>query len=245
MNKLSYCADVKNTLKSNLSKRNCCNRTFRNTMKYCENDVRLPNELSRLSEKFKCGMCRNELLKAFFINFGSVTDPEKEYHLEFAFKNRWECDFIRQILVESGFSPKDGIRKDCYILYFKESGAIEDILAFMGANSAAFDFMNKKIVKELRNSTNRIVNCETANIEKSINASQKYIEAIKILKENDLFETLPPQLYQTAVLREKYKQMSLSELAENCDPKISKSGVKHRLEKIMEIAKDVKNQGGD
>ena len=117
---------------------------------------------------------------------------------------------------------------------------MEDFLAYIGASAAAFDIMNAKIVKEFRNSVNRQVNCDTANIEKQLEASKKYVDAIRYLTETGAITKLPENLQQTARLRLENEQVSLAELGNLCEPKVSKSGMKHRMEKLLEYAESIR-----
>ena len=198
-------------------------------------------------EGCRCETCLSVLIRAMFVRFGAMTDPEKRYHLEFTFRSEAERDAATVILENAGFTmhasvrhPKNGQEK--WILYYKSSSDMEDFLAYIGASAAAFDIMNAKIVKEFRNSVNRQVNCDTANIEKQLEASKKYIDAIRILTETGAISKLPETLQKTAKLRLEYEQVSLAELGNLCEPKVSKSGMKHRMEKLLEYASGLLNE---
>ena len=171
---------------------------------------------------------------------GGVTDPQKRYHLDFTVSNETDRDAIVDALERVGFTAGTTLRKEKFVVYFKDNDVISDLLAFLGATSAAFDVMNSKIMKEVRNNANRLVNCDTANITKALNASQKYLEAIAYIKENGGLTALPSELREAAELRETYKQASLNELAGKCQPPITKSGMKHRLEKLLAHAEELK-----
>jgi len=135
--------------------------------------------------------------------------------------------------------------RETWILYYKSTAEMEDFLAYIGASGAAFDIMNAKIVKEFRNSVNRQVNCDTANIEKQVEASKKYIEAIRLLIDTGAITKLPEALQKTARLRLEYDQVSLTELGNLCEPKVSKSGMKHRMEKLLEYAVSLQAEAED
>ncbi|MBQ6262884.1 MAG: DNA-binding protein WhiA [Clostridia bacterium] len=201
------------------------------------------DKLFRLLSLPRCENCKAELLKALFVVFGTVTDPDKGLHLEFLAKDPLSRDFIRQVLISSGFDPKTSARNGYFTCYFKDGDVIKDVFGKMGVNSVVFDVINRKMIGEIRNSANRLVNFETANIKKSIGASAKYIEAIKYLDSLGMVSTLPPELEEAANLRMENFQMSLSELARQTKPPVSKSGFLHRLDRILEIAEKVKKRG--
>lgn len=239
MAKKSFCSEVKQSLIKNEPRKKCCTVTLTDTERILSEDG--GSELKEAFERIRCDGCLKEFLKAAFIALGSVSNPEKEYHLEFAVKNESDFDTLALALEKSGFTPGKSCRRGKFLLYFKSNEAISDLLAFIGANKAAFDVMNTKIVKEIRNSANRLVNCDTANIEKAISASHKYIAAIELLAEHGVLTALPQELRETAELRIQFSQASLSELAAKSNPPITKSGMKHRLEKLLKAAEEVQD----
>jgi DNA-binding protein WhiA len=149
---------------------------------------------------------------------------------------------LLELLSDLGFYFKIRLRQNKYVVYSKDSETIEDFLASIGANNATFTLMNNKIVKELRNNANRVKNCDDANIDKSLNASQKYLSAIKYLIESNNITRLPDQLKETAYLRLENKELNYAELGRKFSPVISKSGVFHRLEKIAELSEEFKKE---
>ncbi len=210
-------------------------------------DINAAAELKRLGEGCLCESCQSVLLRAMFVRWGTVTDPEKRYHLELTFINEDERDTADGILQNAGLCLHPSVRrgangKEKYLLYYKSSTDMEDFLATIGASGAVFALMNTKIVKEFRNSVNRQVNCDTANIGKQLEASKKYIEAIQYLNETGAMNRLPEALRETARLRLEYDQLSLADLGSLCEPKVSKSGMKHRMEKLLEFAKSVQEE---
>ena len=136
-----------------------------------------------------------------------------------------------------GFSPKASRRKANAITYFKQSNAIEDVLTAMGAPLAAMALMNAKAEKDLRGSVNRRVNCDAANLDKAVDAAQGQIEAIYKLEARGMLEELPVKLKEAVDLRMAHPELTLSQLAELCDPPVSKSAFNHRLRKLMELAR--------
>lgn len=180
--------------------------------------------------------CRTAFFRGAFLAGGSVTDPEKGYHLELTTSHFNVSREMPALLRESGFEPKSAQRKANYITYFKQSEAIEDFLTGIGAAVAAMEIMNAKVEKHLRGSVNRRVNCESANLDKTVDAAMGQIEAIRTLEERGLLDELPEKLKQTAILRRENPELTLSELAALCQPPITKSALNHRLRKLLALA---------
>ncbi|MFR5876698.1 MAG: DNA-binding protein WhiA [Eubacterium sp.] len=188
---------------------------------------------------FTCPKCPNAFLAGVFLSCGTVSSPEKDYHLEFTVAYMNLSKSFITFLQELELSPKLTNRKGYNIVYFKESETIEDCLYLMGAASSMFDMMNVKIVKEIRNSANRKANCEAANIEKMVNAASPQIAAILKIQDKKGLEYLTPALREMAEIRLDNPDTSLSELAEMFNPPLSKSGVNHRLKRIVKIAEEL------
>lgn len=184
---------------------------------------------------FKCQHCKEYFLKGLFLTYGTINDPEKSYRLELVFNKETDVKQIINFLNEIGISPKQVERNQKHVIYFKDSEMISDFLAYAGANNSAFTIMNSKIMKELRNDVNRVTNCDSANINKMVNASRKYCEAINGLIELDLFDELPDTLKEMAQKRLEFNNLNYLDLGKKFNPPISKSGVYHRLEKILEF----------
>ena len=191
------------------------------------------------TRNFTCPECHNAFLAGAFLSCGTVSSPEKDYHLEFSVPYYNLSKSLVTLMFEMELEPKTTTRKGYNIVYFKDSGMIEDCLYIMGAASSMFEMMNVKIVKEIRNSANRRANCETANIEKTVSAAMPQIEAIVKIKKEKGLDSLPPSLKETAELRLQNPDLSLSEFAELFDPPISRSGANHRLRRLMRIAGDL------
>ena len=181
--------------------------------------------------------CRAAFLRGVFLAGGSVTDPAKRYHLELATSHAQASRELQALLADMGRRPKQVARGGYQVTYFKNSDQIEDLLTVMGAPISAMELMNTRAEKELRNGVNRRVNCESANLDKAVEAAQEQLEAIRRLYELDRVETLTPQLKETIVLRETYPELTLSELAGEFDPPITKSCLNHRLRKLVELSK--------
>ena len=194
-------------------------------------------ELKKLLDK-EC--CRKAYLRGAFLGGGAVSDPEKAYHLEIIARSKWIALEVADIMNGFGLNARITKHNRNHVVYLKDGERIVDFLNIIGAHTALMEVENIRILKEMRNNVNRIVNCETANLEKTINASLRQIEKIKRLKDHMGFERLPRGLKDIAELRIKYHDASLKELGEMLSPPIGKSGVNHRLRKLEEIADRIK-----
>lgn len=181
--------------------------------------------------------CRMAFMRGVFLAGGSVTDPHKNYHLELITSHYNVSNEMVSVLFEMGFTARNLRRGGNCVTYFKQSEVIEDLLTTLGAPVSAMTIMNAKVEKEMRNSINRKVNCDTANVEKMVNAAQGQIEAIRALQASGVLETLSPKLAQTARLRLANPEASLTELAAKADPPVTKSCLNHRLRKLVELSK--------
>lgn len=188
---------------------------------------------------FGCESCPNAFIAGAFLSCGTVSSPEKDYHLEFNISYLNLAKSFITLFNEFDLTPKLVTRKGYNVVYFKDSEAIEDFLYIMGAVSSMFEMMNIKIVKEIRNTANRKANCETANIEKTVQASMPQIEAILKIKKKKGLDYLSKPLREMAQARLDNPDLSLAELAASFDPPISKSGANHRLKRLEEIAKEL------
>ena len=180
--------------------------------------------------------CRLAFLRGAFLAGGSVTDPQKGYHLELATTHLRVSRELNTLLLELGYAPKETTRKANYISYFKQSEAIEDLLTAIGAPIAAMTLMNTKAEKFLRNGVNRRVNCEAANVDKTVDAALEQRRAIQILRKSGALDELTPKLQEAAQLREAHPELSLSQLAALCDPPVTKSSLSHRLRKLIQLS---------
>ncbi|QEK13578.1 DNA-binding protein WhiA [Crassaminicella thermophila] len=202
-------------------------------------DYAIPKELI---EK-KC--CKRAYLRGAFLGAGSVSDPEKTYHLEFVTSSEEHSEGLKDLINYFELGAKIVQRKSSYVVYLKEGDRIVDLLNIMGAYSALLNLENIRIVKQVRNNVNRIVNCETANLSKIVNASMRQIKNIEYIQKTAGFKILPDGLREIAELRLEYKEASLKELGQMLNPPVGKSGVNHRLRKIEKIAEKLKHSEGD
>lgn len=184
----------------------------------------------------KKSCCRRAFLRGAFLSCGSISDPKKGYHLEFVCNNRPQALQLKEVLAQFTIEAKIVCRKKYFVVYLKEGAQIVDLLNIMEAHVSLMNLENLRILKEMRNSINRRVNCETANIQKTVKASTRQVEDILYLKDHYGFSRLPENLREMAEVRLEYPDASLKELGEYLSPPVGKSGVNHRLRKLSELA---------
>lgn len=197
------------------------------------------------ADLLKKNCCRASFLKGTFLAGGSVTDPQKKtYHLEMVTHNEEFANGLVYLMNLQGMKAKVGIRKDQYLAYLKDSNAIVRFFSLIDAHTAVIKLEEVKVIKGMRGEVNRIVNCETANLEKTLNAAWEQVEMINELIRRSGLQKLPANLRKTAELRLTYPEASLQELGEVHSPPISKSAVNHRLRQIRDYAKKILNTAG-
>ncbi|ACV64632.1 protein of unknown function DUF199 [Desulfofarcimen acetoxidans DSM 771] len=199
------------------------------------------DEDGQLSEKIKAGLitrtcCKKAYLRGAFLGGGSVNNPEGDYHLEIITNKEQHALDIAGVMRKFDLSAKVSTRKNWYVVYLKESEQIITCLNVMGAHTALLDFENARIYKDMRNQVNRLVNCETANLNKTVDAAVRQLECIKLIEGLVGLEKLPKSLRRTAELRLQNPEVSLRELGDLLEPKAGKSCVNHRMRKLEKIA---------
>lgn len=183
--------------------------------------------------------CKGAFLKGAFLAGGSVTDPAKGYHIELTTTHSSVARECNSLMYEVlGVQPKSAARAGGYVLYFKQSDMISDCLTYLGAPLAAMGIIEAKLEKELNNKVNRRCNCDDANTSKVVEAAQEQLSAIRFLRERGLFEKLPEKLKQAVCAREENPEASLTELAAMMEPPISKPAMNHRLQKLVQMARE-------
>jgi len=180
--------------------------------------------------------CRRSFIRGAFLTGGAITNPTKSYHLELVTDHYNVSRETYSLLLDMGFFPKEASRSGNYIIYFKQSSAIEDLLTLIGAPLHAMELMSAKIEKDVRNTVNRKVNCDTANVSKTVDASAAQIKAIMMIEAAGAYEALPEKLKQTADLRLQNPELSIKELAEISTPPVTKSCLNHRLRKLLDMS---------
>ena len=193
----------------------------------------------------RCGHCFSAFVASAFLCCGTMTDPSKEYNLEFLCPRYNLAKDLEGILAEHEFTPRRTVRKGVNVIYVKASEQVADLLTFMGAGGAAKQIMDHKMFKELRNKTNRLNNCEMANIDKVVTANVAARRAIEYLQEKGDFDALPAPLRQAAQLRLDWPDLSLAQLVQKSPEPISKSGLSHRLKKLEQLADELRQRRND
>ena len=212
--------------------------------------TRLIDSEGEISEEFSTnqnsvvhhGCCKRAFLRGAFMASGSMSHPEKSYHIEIVCAMEEKAEQIQGLINSFGLDAKVILRKKSYVVYLKEGSQIVDLLNIMEAPISLMEMENVRILKEMRNSVNRKVNCETANINKTVSASTKQTEDIRLIQEKIGLEKLPEGLQEIAELRLAYPDASLKELGDLLSEPLGKSGVNHRLRKLSEIAEDIRNK---
>lgn len=184
----------------------------------------------------KNSCCKRAFLRGAFLSVGSMSDPRKGYHLEFVCTSEKKAKQLQEVIREFDIEAKIVLRKKYYVVYLKEGSAIVDLLNVCEAPVSLMNLENLRILKEMRNSVNRRVNCETANISKTVNASARQIEDIEYIREHYGLGRLPEALREMAEVRLENPDAPLKELGECMTPPVGKSGVNHRLRKLSELA---------
>ena len=184
--------------------------------------------------------CKRAYIRGAFLAGGSLSDPEKAYHLEIVNADRMKADKLTEMINSFGLNARIIKRKSHYVVYLKEGENIVDLLNIMGAHISLMNMENLRIVKDMRNHVNRQVNCETSNLSKTVEASIKQINDINTIAHMKGLEFLNDQLKEAAELRLMYEEASLKEIGAMLSPPVSKSGVNHRLRKISEIAENLR-----
>ncbi len=236
----SFSSRVKKSISEIVPRNGCCRKTEQMIRKAL--DAYDLDAASECADRFRCKECADAFLRRLFIAFGTVTDPNKSYHLELSFTNEAFREKVAEVMRGIDLSPKFGTRRDRFTLYFKSSEAIGDFLAHIGAQDAVFELINLKLIKEATIGINRQNNFEAANMKKTVRANIAYINAVKYLIESGNFDSLPDDLRMTGRLRIDNDTASMSELGRLHSPTISKSGVKHRLDRLASIAESIKKR---
>lgn len=189
----------------------------------------------------KQACCRRTFIRGAFLSCGSISDPTKGYHLEFVCNNRTQAEQLQEIIGQFDIEAKIVCRKKYFVVYVKEGAGIVELLNIMEAHVALMNLENLRILKEMRNSINRRVNCEAANIQKTVQASTRQVEDIIYLRDYYGFSRLPDNLREMAEVRLAYPEAALKELGEYLSPPVGKSGVNHRLRKLSELAEKLRS----
>ena len=199
-----------------------------------------PPDAERVREMIKKSCCRKAFLREAFICAGSVSDPHGDYHLEFACRDAEFASFVADAARSFDIGAKTTERGRSTVVYLKDGEDIARLFNVIGAHKSLLEFEDLRILKEMRSGVNRRVNCDTANIRKSVNASAAQVERIRKLEESGMLDKLDEPLKEAARVRLSDPEATLSQLADMCEPPVSKSGMNHRLQKLLKLADEVK-----
>ena len=227
---MSFTQDVKNEIGSSMPKEDHCLRA--------ELFAFLMEEGNAVTDRslLENDCCKRAFLRGAFLERGSFSDPFKSNDLEFTFSRKDAADLVREILESFEIRGKMVERNGRYVVYLKDGDLISEFLLQIGANKALLAFENARVVKDVKNSVNRRVNFETANLRKAANAGVLRAQDIEKIEKTIGLDVLPENLREAALLRKEYPDVTLQELGEMMDPPVGKSGVNHRLRKLHEIA---------
>ena len=234
---MSYSNKVKELLMEKSEKKNkrkCC--------KAVSLYGRFINSKDAKTAEFACNNCKKSFFRELFLSSGSISDPKDAYHLEFAISDEKIALDIKNIAETENIFLKYVKRRNKHVLYLKSSEQIEDFLYYIDIPQISFELMETKILKDFRNNANRLNNFDNANLGKISNASAEQIKAIDFIIKKGKFNSLPDELKQTANLRIENIEMSISEIGEISNPPVSKSGIKHRMQRIINIAKELEER---
>lgn len=237
---MSFSARVKEELNKKVHKAPHCRKAYEAAIR-CFGKRETETVAEDLLQK---GCCIRSYIRGAFMAAGSISDPEKGYHFEIVSWNEQAANQLIEKFSLFEIEAKKVERKGHIVIYIKEGAQIVDALNVMEAHNALMDLENVRILKEVRNSVNRQVNCETANINKTVNAAVKQVEDIEYIKVHMGLDELPLQLKEAARIRLEYPEAPLKELADLMCPPVGKSGINHRLRKLSQIAEDLREKNG-
>ena len=219
---------------------NCEENNYKIEMQGKNFCITYPRRKIKISDENRSEEENKALVRGAFMSSGSVNNPKNVYHLEIVFNNEENAMKIKKALECEEIESKVLKRKNIFLLYIKDGENISKFLAFIGANKSVLEFEDERVIKDMRNRVNRLVNCETANLNKTISSSVKQIEDIKLIKQKKKFDKLTVKEQELANLRLENPDLSLSELGKLLEIPISKSGVNHRLEGIAKLAEELR-----
>ena len=236
---MSFSQDIKNEILNIKNNRTCCRNVQRAAELLTEGQDANITELKKYIKENNC--CKKAFLRGLFLGTGCIVDPNTDYHFEVTAKTKKNANSILEIINNILRFEAKLIKRSAhlYVIYIKESEQISMVLSYLGANKALFDYENIRVERSIKNNINRSINCETANLTKTISAAYKQLIAIEKLEKNNMIEKLPQELKEICHLRKENPEMSLGDLASLCSSKISKSGINHRLNKIIDIASKI------
>ena len=235
---MSFSQDIKDEIIAHKNKKCCLDALRYGEMVTEETKPDFEKEIAHNIKKKLC--CKKAYIKGVFLGSGCIVNPENDYHFEVSFRSKKTAEYTKEILEYFGIKAKCIKRQAAqHVVYVKESEQISTILRILEANKSMLEFENIRVEKSIKNDINRSINCETANLAKTVNTSIHQIKAIDKIIENGKFKDLPIELQEVCNLRKEYPESSIGELATMCKTPLSKSGMNHRLNKLIKIAGEI------
>ena len=228
---MSFSYDVKNEINEILPKKDCCFKVLQNFY-----------NVDKLQKYIEGKCCVKTFLRQAFIDYGTVNDPQNSYHLELDVKDDKLASLISVFMNDFNLDSKILLRSGSFVVYIKEADAIGDYLRLVGAGNALMEYENVRILKEVRGNINRKINCESGNIQKKIDAAFRQLESIEYIKNTVGLDRLPQDLKEVALIRLSDHNIGFEEIGGLLKNKIGKSGVSHRMKKIINIARKLKKE---
>lgn len=233
---MSFSEEIKKEILNNEKVKLCCKTAMRYGELYTETKDMTQKEVKEIIKVKLC--CKKSFLRGVFLGSGYIVSPESEYHFEVSLETKSQANFVMSLFSDFGIATKC-IKRNKYVVYSKDSENISNILRVFGATSSLTTFENIRIEKSIKNDINRGINCETANLNKTVSASYKQVQAIEKLKKTGVYDALSLKEKELCTLRKRYPDKSLEELAQLCNYPVSKSGVYHKLNKIIKMAENL------
>jgi len=236
---MSFSQNIKDEILSLKVNKKCCINVQKLAELLTEGETVDVQSLKKNVRNNNC--CKKAFLRGIFLGSGCIVDPNTDYHFEVTTKSKKNSNVVLDILNNIiGLEAKHIKRNtNLYVVYIKDSEQISIILSYLGASNALFEYENIRALRSIKNNINRSINCETANLTKTISAAYKQLTAIEKLEQNGLIDSLSSELKEICILRKNNPEMSLDELSKLCKIPITKSGVNHRLKKIIELANKI------
>lgn len=233
---MSFSQNIKDEILSLRVNKKCCNNIQRLAELLTEGENVEIQSLKKNIRDNNC--CKKAFLRGLFLGSGCIVDPNTDYHFEVTIKSKKNSNIVLDILNNLiGLEAKQIKRNtNLYVVYIKDSEQISLILSYLGASNALFEYENIRVERSIKNNINRSINCETANLTKTISAAYKQLTAIEKLEQNGMIDKLSSELKEICMLRKNNPEISLEELSKLCSVPITKSGVNHRLKKIIQLA---------
>ena len=236
---MSFSSEIKEEILAKQQNKECCSLAITAGEKLTENDDINIEDIKENIKKNSC--CVKSFIRGMFLGAGCIIHPRSDYHAEIVFKSKRAAALYVRVLEIASITSAKCIKRNKigFVVYIKEAEQIAMLLSVLGANQSLLKFESIRVEKSVRNTINRNINCETANQTKTMDSSYLQIQAIDKIKAAGEFDKLPTMLKDVAIARSTYPEMSLANLADQMHPKISKSGMNHRLNKLISIAKNI------